>query len=224
MIDLLRAGGEVLGRVVALGEQAGATRTRCRRRGPSTAAAPDPSATSTWNSSPSTVMRSPLAVMSAFRLPRIESYLSRCASVSASVRSLTATMSIVVVVHGRAHDVAADAAEPVDADLDGHCRLSSRQCADRRCVNLDLVNVAHGQTDARIAYGGTHASTTCTPSTASSSSRSASSCRPGSLYQAIRYRKYIGSLPQRMGYLPVSASTSTATSRSGFMPSRSARC
>ena len=32
--------------------------------------------------------------MSAFRLPRIESYLSRCASVAASVRSLTATMSM----------------------------------------------------------------------------------------------------------------------------------
>ena len=49
---------------------------------------------STWNSSPSTVIRSPLAEMSALRLPRIESYLSRWASVSALVRSLTATMSI----------------------------------------------------------------------------------------------------------------------------------
>ncbi len=49
---------------------------------------------STWNSSLSTVIRSPLAEISALRLPRIESYLSRCASVLAFVRSLTATMSI----------------------------------------------------------------------------------------------------------------------------------
>ena len=47
----------------------------------------------TWNSSPSTVIRSPFAEMSPFRLPRIESYLSRCASVAALVRSLTATKS-----------------------------------------------------------------------------------------------------------------------------------
>ena len=37
-------------------------------------------------------------------------------------------------------------------------------------------------------------STACTPSTASSSWRSSSWCRRTSLYQAIRYRKYIGSL------------------------------
>ena len=49
---------------------------------------------STWNSSLSTVILSPVAEMSALRLPRIESYLSRCASVVAFVRSLTATMSI----------------------------------------------------------------------------------------------------------------------------------
>ena len=45
---------------------------------------------------------------------------------------------------------------------------------------------------------------------------------PYLLYQALRYRKYIGSLPQRMGTCR-SRSTSTATSRSGFTPSRSAR-
>src|SRR5687767_12957398 len=47
----------------------------------------------TWKSSLFTVIRSPLAEMSAFKLPRIESYFSRCASVSAFVRSLTATKS-----------------------------------------------------------------------------------------------------------------------------------
>ena len=48
----------------------------------------------TWNSSPPTVIRSPWAEMSVLRLPRIESYLRRCARVLASVRSLTATMSM----------------------------------------------------------------------------------------------------------------------------------
>src|SRR5262245_39283510 len=48
----------------------------------------------TWNSSPSTVIRSAVEEISAFRLPRIESYLSRWASVSALVRSLTATISM----------------------------------------------------------------------------------------------------------------------------------
>src|SRR5262245_35302418 len=48
----------------------------------------------TWNSSPSTVIRSLVEEIWAFRLPRIESYLSRWASVSALVRSLTATISM----------------------------------------------------------------------------------------------------------------------------------
>ena len=49
---------------------------------------------STLNSSPSTVIPSALGFTSAARLPSTESYLSRCASVAALVRSLTATKSI----------------------------------------------------------------------------------------------------------------------------------
>ena len=71
---------------------------------------------------------SPLAVMSAFRLPRIESYLSRCASVVAFVRSLTATKSMLARAERGAHDVAADAAESVDPDLDGHLSPPTRKC------------------------------------------------------------------------------------------------
>ena len=44
--------------------------------------------------SPSTVMVSPLPLMSALRFPSTESYFSRCARVLASVRSLTATKSM----------------------------------------------------------------------------------------------------------------------------------
>ena len=48
----------------------------------------------TWKLPPSTLMRSPEALMAASRLPRMESYLSRWASVPASVKSLTATISM----------------------------------------------------------------------------------------------------------------------------------
>ncbi len=45
---------------------------------------------------------------------------------------------------------------------------------------------------------------TCTSSIAFSFSCSASLASPYLVYQALRYKKYIGSLRQRMGYLPVS--------------------
>ena len=46
---------------------------------------------------------------------------------------------------------------------------------------------------------------------------------PWFLYQALRYRKYVGSLGQRMGYLPVSFNMD-AEPRSGSTPCRSAKC
>ena len=53
----------------------------------------DVQSASTWNLSPFTLIQSgPLSTV-ASRLPRIESYLSRCASILVSVRSLTATKS-----------------------------------------------------------------------------------------------------------------------------------
>src|SRR2546423_10765051 len=48
----------------------------------------------TRNDFPSMLMESPLAWMSCFRLPRMESYLSRWARVAGLVRSFTATNSI----------------------------------------------------------------------------------------------------------------------------------
>ncbi len=45
---------------------------------------------------------------------------------------------------------------------------------------------------------------------------------PSLVYQAVRYRKYIGSLSQRLGYLPVSFNIDG--DESGFMRSRSAKC
>ena len=46
---------------------------------------------------------------------------------------------------------------------------------------------------------------------------------PWFIYQALRYKKYVGSLGQRMGYLPVSFNMD-ADDRSGFTPCRSAKC
>src|SRR5215472_1886836 len=48
----------------------------------------------TRSSFPSTLMHSPVARISCLRLPRMESYFSRCARVAGLVRSLTATNSM----------------------------------------------------------------------------------------------------------------------------------
>ena len=155
--------------------------------------------------------------MSAFRLPRIESYFEQVRE-RLRVGQIVDRDDVDVVVHGRAHDVAADAAEPVDPDLDGHRASAVRappatgtSARAARCMakpsDSSRTGLRGGQSAALEAWQGAVTFTRfqrCTRFTASSSSRSSSSCRPYLLYQAMRYRKYIGSLPQRMGYLPVS--------------------
>ena len=65
--------------------------------------------------------------------------------------------------------------------------------------------LAKGQTSGlRSSVARTGPGRTCTSSIASSSSCFGALGLPYLLYQAIRYKKYIGSLGQRMGYLPVS--------------------
>ena len=59
-------------------------------------------------------------MISFFRLPRIESYLSRWASVAGLVKSLTATKSMSVVAKRGAQNVAANAAEAVNSNLNCH--------------------------------------------------------------------------------------------------------
>ena len=71
---------------------------------------------STLNSSPSTEMPSPCASTFACRLPSTESYFSRCASVCGVGEIVDRHEIDVLVAERRAHDVAADAAESVDAD------------------------------------------------------------------------------------------------------------
>ena len=69
---------------------------------------------STLISLPSTTIASSFASTSWGSCPCTESYLSRCASVLASVRSLIATNSMSASLKRRAKDVPADPAEPVD--------------------------------------------------------------------------------------------------------------
>ena len=81
------------------------------------------------------------AMISFFRLPRIESYLSRCASVAGLVKSLTATNSISVLPKCGAKYVAANPAKAVDANL--HCHVSFLL---RGSVRLGLKKI--------VAFGG----------------------------------------------------------------------
>jgi hypothetical protein len=77
----------------------------------------------TWNESWLTRILSPLAEISPCRFPRMESYLSRWARVAAFVQIVHGDEIDAAVAHSGAHDVAADTAEPVDPDFDGHLRL-----------------------------------------------------------------------------------------------------
>ena len=66
-------------------------------------------------------MPSPCTSTFDFRLPSTESYFSRCASVRGVGEVVDRDEVDVLVAERRAHDVAADSPEPVDADLHCHC-------------------------------------------------------------------------------------------------------
>ena len=93
----------------------------------------------------------------------------------------------VLVAERRAHDVAADAAEPVDADPDSHHVLPQpRMRSDGQTFHSTISPTAM-----YLAYSLLTLVVFVVVS-------------PYFLYQAIRYKKYIGSLRQRLGYLPIS--------------------
>src|SRR6478736_3984888 len=159
----------------------------------------------TWNSSPPTVIRSPVAEMSAFRLPRIESYLRRCASVFASVRSLTATMSIPLSPMAARMMLRPMRPNPLIPTFTAIANSSAAAFAHRirpaaPPKQLIVVNgLRHGQTadysnGLRPMYAAYTVFIVALVVVMS----------PVLLYQAIRYRKYIANFKQRMGYLPVS--------------------
>ena len=117
----------------------------------------------------------------------------------------------VLVAERRPHDVAADSTESVDADPDSHrssssCRTSSRirrrrQLPVRRCGRANADSNERGcrrSNRAAILY-----SQRCTFSTAWPTLAVFIVVSPYFVYQAIRYKKYIGSLRQRLGFLPI---------------------
>ena len=224
MIDALGAGRDVLGRVLAIGEPAGAFEDDSTPRSFQGSCAGSFCA-STWNSSPSTVMRSPAALMSALRLPRIESYFSRCASVAASVRSLTATMSMSSCGIAARMMLRPIRPKPLMPTLMA-MRMPPPGTASRARTLNSTKTSRHGRgrprsrrcaiPRKRVSSADVHALYTLAIVLL------AVVLSPWFVYQAVRYRKYIGSLASGWAICR-SASTSTATSRSGFTPSRSAR-
>ena len=151
---------------------------------------------STLNSSPSTAMPSPLASTFACRLPSTESYFSRCASVCGVGQIVDRDEIDVLVAERRAHDVAADAPESVDADLDSHRDppVTLRQA--------QWIENSGSQTDKRFIS--TISRRTCISLYSLLTLVVFVVVSPYFVYQAIRYKKYIGSLRQRLGYLPIS--------------------
>src|SRR5437763_1353199 len=136
---------------------------------------------STLNSSPSTAIDSPLASTFARRLPSTESYFSRCASVCAFVRSFTATKSMFrspSAARMMFRPMRPNPLMPTRTGID----ISSRQTFHSTIVRPMYLAYRLLTLLAFVAVS------------------------PYFLYQAIRYTKYIGSLGQRLGYLPVSFS------------------
>src|SRR5205807_2153808 len=131
----------------------------------------------TLNASPSTVIVSSLASTAACRLPSTESYLSRCASVCALVRSLTATKSMLLspsAARMMLRPIRPNPLIPTRTAIDAsrqtfHSTILAPMYTVYSLLSLVLFLVVS----------------------------------PYFLYQAIRYKKYIGSLQQRLGLLPI---------------------
>src|SRR5712671_4354038 len=133
----------------------------------------------TLNSSPSTEMLSSLASTRALRLPSTESYLSRCASVCALVRSLTATKSMFL---------SPSAARMMFRPIRPNPLIPTLTAIDILQTNVSFYNSSPPM---HLAYSALTLLLFVVVS-------------PYFVYQAIRYKKYIGSLRQRLGYLPIS--------------------
>src|SRR5436190_7743988 len=134
---------------------------------------------STLNSSPSTAIVSPPASTFACRLPSTESYFSRCASVCAFVRSLTATKSMFVSPSAARMMFRPMRPNPLMPTLTG-IDISSRQTFHSTIVHPMYLVYSLLTLVAFVVVS------------------------PYFVYQAIRYNKYTPSLGQRLGYLPIS--------------------
>src|SRR3954463_4005952 len=123
-------------------------------------------------------MVSSLASTRACRLPRTESYFSRCASVCALVRSLTATKSMFLSPSAARMMLRPIRPKPLIPTL-----------TDMRSSGTN-VSFYNKPTAMYLAYSLLTLAVFIVVS-------------PYFLYQAIRYKKYIGTLRQRLGVLPI---------------------
>src|SRR5438128_1856926 len=135
---------------------------------------------STLNSSPSTTIASCFASIVACRLPSTESYFSRCASVCALVRSLTATKSTFL--------------SPSAARMMLRPMRPNPLMPTLTAMSSPPAQTFHSTIAASPMYVVYSLLTLVVFVVVS----------PYFLYQAIRYKKYIGSLRQRLGFLPIS--------------------
>src|SRR3954452_25567954 len=123
-------------------------------------------------------MVSSFASTLACRLPRTESYFSRCASVCALVRSLTAT---------KAMFLSPSAARMMLRPIRPNPLIPTLTAIDVLRINVSFYN---SRTPMYLVYSLVTLLLFLVVS-------------PYFVYQAIRYKKYIGSLRQRLGYLPI---------------------
>src|SRR5947208_4070567 len=141
----------------------------------------------TLNSSPPTEIASSFAETFACKLPSTESYLRRCASVLALVRSLTATKSMFLSPSAARMMLRPMRPNPLIPTLTG--MRSSRIL--RLAAHPDKRFILQYPVAMYLAYSLLTLVVFVVVS-------------PYFAYQAIRYKKYIGSLRQRLGFLPLS--------------------
>src|SRR5262245_6721052 len=220
---------------------------------------------STLNSSPSTAMLSLLASTREWRLPSTESYFSKCASVSALVRSLTATKSMFLSPSAARMMLRPIRPKPLIPTFTGMSVLQRRTPSNPFSRRAPASNSSEAARDDETSYTGmvrrtlhsasrplsrprytgtrralemrrrgtrTACCAGCTGSNGPAILQSSQHIvgkdlkavpdvamyvlysfltlagflvvSPYFLYQAVRYKKYIGSLRQRLGFLPIS--------------------
>src|SRR6059058_3343041 len=135
---------------------------------------------STLNSSPSTTIASCFASIVACRLPSTESYFSRCASVCALVRSLTATKSTFLSPSAARMMLRPMRPNPLMPTLTAMSSPPAQTFHSTIAASPMYVVYSLLMLVVFVVVS------------------------PYFLYQAIRYKKYIVSLRQRLGFLPIS--------------------
>src|SRR5581483_11168225 len=139
---------------------------------------------STLNSSPSTEIESCFASTLACRLPRTESYFRRCASVCALVRSFTATKSMFA---------SPSAARMMFRPIRPNPLMPTFTAIVAARTNVSFYNTGARLTPSRPMYLVYSILTLVVFVVVS----------PYFVYQAVRYKKYIWSLRERMGFVPI---------------------